>query len=363
MYRLSIITTIILSLLLPPLIAVGLSGNDPLLYLNFPFITPPAIHEPFSWGMWWFMVMLVFFVALPFCLIAFRQPIDNTHNKYLFPRWGIVAIILLIICWLLAWNRFEWFASLQLYTFTPLWLCYIVIVNAITTSRKGNCLLTTQPDYLLKLFLLSALFWWYYEYLNGFIHNWYYVNIETLSTTEYVFHSTIAYATVLPAVISTIECLATFSRMDHPFAKLWPLKIATPKVAALISWLVGCVVLAMAALWPEQLFTFVWIAPLFIIVGVRYIMKDTTLFSALEHGDFRPVILSAVAALVCGFFWELWNVKSFAHWEYNIPYVDAYLVFEMPIIGYAGYLPFGLVCIAVAGVIPGTDRLFRSDQS
>jgi len=75
------------------------------------------------------------------------------------------------------------------------------------------------------------------------------------------------------------------------------------------------------------------------------------------------VFLPAIAALVCGFFWELWNVKSFAHWEYNIPYVDAYLVFEMPIIGYAGYLPFGLVCIAVAGVIPGTDRLFRSDQS
>jgi recombinational DNA repair protein (RecF pathway) len=31
---------------------------------------------------------------------------------------------------------------------------------------------------------------------------------------------------------------------------------------------------------------------------------------------------------------------------YAIPYVDVLHVFEMPLLGYAGYLPFGLACAA-----------------
>ena len=59
---------------------------------------------------------------------------------------------------------------------------------------------------------------------------------------------------------------------------------------------------------------------------------------------------SALAALFCGFFWELWNTWSLAKWEYAIPLVQRFELFEMPLLGYAGYLPFGLEC-AVAGDI------------
>jgi hypothetical protein len=43
----------------------------------------------------------------------------------------------------------------------------------------------------------------------------------------------------------------------------------------------------------------------------------------------------------------MWNSKSLAHWEYAIPSVHRFMLFEMPLLGYAGYLPFGLVCLAV----------------
>jgi hypothetical protein len=39
---------------------------------------------------------------------------------------------------------------------------------------------------------------------------------------------------------------------------------------------------------------------------------------------------------------------SLAHWEYAIPFVHRFQIFEMPFLGYAGYLPFGLQCLAVA---------------
>ena len=234
MYRVTL-TIIILSLLLPPLMVVWLTGSAPSLYLNFPFITPPAHHETFSWSVWWLMVIFVFVVSLPFLVHALRVTIKikPSQKDCYFPIWGIVAFILLIIFWILAWNRFTWFTSLQVYTFAPLWLCYIVIVNAITTYRKGQCLLIKQPFYLFGLFILSSIFWWYYEYLNGFIKNWYYVGIDQLTTTEYVFHSTIAYATVLPAVISTIELLNTSPRLNQPFTNFWSWQLSNPKAWAI----------------------------------------------------------------------------------------------------------------------------------
>ena len=52
----------------------------------------------------------------------------------------------------------------------------------------------------------------------------------------------------------------------------------------------------------------------------------------------------------------MWILYSSAKWVYSIPYVHRFQVFEMPVLGYAGYLPFGLECVAVARLFLGTNR-------
>src|SRR5271165_108268 len=74
--------------------------------------------------------------------------------------------------WTLAWSRFAWFKPLQSFTSTPLWISYVVLVNSLTHRRTGYCLLTHKTSYLIALFPASALFWWYFEYLNRFAQNW-----------------------------------------------------------------------------------------------------------------------------------------------------------------------------------------------
>jgi hypothetical protein len=58
-----------------------------------------------------------------------------------------------------------------------------------------------------------------------------------------------------------------------------------------------------------------------------------------------------LATLICGFFWEMWNSQASPGWSYAVPYINAqpYLfggpvprLFEMPLLGYLGYLPFGV---------------------
>jgi hypothetical protein len=47
----------------------------------------------------------------------------------------------------------------------------------------------------------------------------------------------------------------------------------------------------------------------------------------------------------------MWNYCSMPRWGYSIPFVHRFQIFEMPLLGYAGYLPFGLECGAVGDLL------------
>jgi len=83
----------------------------------------------------------------------------------------------------------------------------------------------------------------------------------------------------------------------------------------------------------------------------KRVLGEEHLFGSMGRGDWRMVMASAAAALICGFFWEMWNTFSLAKWVYDIPLVDRFHVFEMPILGYAGYLPFGLQCAVIGAML------------
>lgn len=58
------------------------------------------------------------------------------------------------------------------------------------------------------------------------------------------------------------------------------------------------------------------------------------------QADWRPAMGLAVGCLICAFFWEMWNFYSYPRWVYHVPLVGFLHVFEMPLLGYLGYIPF-----------------------
>jgi hypothetical protein len=94
-------------------------------------------------------------------------------------------------------------------------------------------------------------------------------------------------------------------------------------------------------------FPLVWVAPPALLISLAALRGEPHSLSGIASGDWRPAISAVLAALLCGFFWETWNFGSYAKWVYAIPYVDTLHVFEMPLLGYAGYLPFGVLCAEV----------------
>lgn len=342
-----------LSLLLAglPLLGVWLDGRPVEPYLQFPPVSTIAAHAPFSWAAFILIAPLpILFFGL--FLLWLRRPVlaagaDTLEAAWAFPWWGWLGAILLVASWGVAWSWFPWSADLRPYTFTPLWVGYILAANALAYRRTGHSLITDRPLYFLALFPLSALFWWYFEYLNRFVQNWHYLGVESFGPWNYFVTASLAFSTVLPAVSSTWNWLASLPGLGSERVGFMPLRLRYQHRLAWFVLAVAAAGLAGIGVWPQFLFPLLWLSPLLILTALQMLAGERTIFSAIRHGDWRPVFLPAIAAMVCGFFWEMWNYNSLAHWEYSIPFVDRFDIFEMPLLGYAGYLPFGLECLVV----------------
>ena len=300
---------------------------------------------------WVFFGLLgsVLLLVIPFYRQGLRERSDILKKEGgAYPWWGWCGLVWSAAWWLIAWTRLPLFHVVQPYTFTPLWVGYIVVINALRYQRARECMLTHRWVYFLHLLVASAGFWWFFEYLNRYVNNWYYEGLPTASVLHYVVSATPPFATVLPAVLGTYEWLETFPRFFGGLHAWRRLRFVSALWFGVLLIVVGCATLFGLGLFPAQLYTLLWLSPLFVILGGQVVAGNCSLAASLERGDWRQVFLLCNAGLLCGFFWELWNLFSLAKWYYSVPYVQQWHVFEMPLPGYAGYLPFGIECGVVA---------------
>lgn len=337
-------------ILVLPLLGVCLKGQSVLPYLAFPPKPVIPVHAPFSLTMFTAFTLFILATILPF----FKKGVTYQGKPFAvtgpFPWWGYVSFSGLAGFWLMAWTRFDWFHPFQPHTFFPLWTCWIVCVNALVHRAENQCPLVKSPFKFLILFCVSALFWWVFEYLNRFVGNWYYSGSQ-YPGGQYFLLATLSFSTVLPAVESMKEYLLTFDRIKNGFKRCHAIPGLNSRPSALLMVIFSSIFLFLIGLFPDALFFLVWICPLFLFMGCRIFFCRCHIFSGVTKGDFTLVVAYALAALVCGFFWEMFNMYSLARWQYAIPFVDRFHLFEMPILGYAGYLPFGLECAVIIDLV------------
>jgi hypothetical protein len=349
------VMTIVLVFLLP-LLGAAAAGKPLAPYLQFPPKTPDILHAPFSLPVFLGLALFVLAATVPlyFRLLRRAESPAPREPARTFPWWGWGGAGLGAAAWIVAWNRFPWMGGLQAHTFTPLWVSFILVVNALLHRRTGRSLLLSRTRGFLLLFPASAAFWWSFEYLNRFVGNWRYVGGVEFGAAEYFLFATLPFSTVLPAVLSARELLLSYPRFDAAFRGLAPFLPRRPREIAAAALLISCMGLLAVGIVPDVVFPLVWVAPPLLLISVSALRGEAHSLSGIARGDRRTFAASSLAALLCGFFWEMWNYGSAVIWVYDIPYVDAFHLFEMPILGYAGYLPFGILCAQVG------DRLLET---
>ncbi|MEA3350127.1 MAG: hypothetical protein U9Q82_05860 [Chloroflexota bacterium] len=257
------------------------------------------------------------------------------------PPHAWIGVLLIAVFWPLNWAlpgpRTHW-------GFFPLWLGYCLSVDGLVYWRTGTSLVTRSWRKYVGLFAISAPVWWLFELLNWRVQNWFYDGRELFTDFEYGILATIAFSTVIPAVFGTAELIASFGWTQR-FSS-GPTIRPTRRIT-LSFFVAGWVMLALMLIWPRYFFPFLWLSLYFIIAPINVWLGNRSLSRWTQKGDWRPVIALWLGVLVTAFFWEFWNYFSYPKWIYTVPFVDFWHIFEMPLLGYGGYLPFAMELYAV----------------
>ena len=277
-----------------------------------------------------------------------RIPLSGKPVKrYLLPYRGLLGLILICVAWPFSWA--ESGAGLQ-YTFFPLWLGFILAVDGLVLRRTGTSLIVRSPKIMAMMFILAVPYWWMFEAINQVIQNWVYIGSNPETNLFSLIQTSLAFSVVIPAVFEVSELVGSFNFINR-FARMPALVLNRQQVA--IIGILGVLSLAALLTWPKYLFPITWLSLFFIFDPINYLTGMPSITANVRHGDWRLVVAFALGALICGFFWEMWNYQATISWQYNIGFFDFARIFHMPLLGYGGYLPFGLETYAMFHFVVG----------
>ncbi len=266
-----------------------------------------------------------------------------------FPIHGWLGAGLISIVWPVNW-LFSNPEPVTAYLFFPLWLGYCLFIDGLNVKRTGTSLLTRSKRKYIGLFFVSVPAWWLFEVLNLRMQNWFYTGRELFTYIEFFALSSLSFSTVIPAVFGTAEFLRSTSWLHN----LGPGPAIRPNRGTTVFFaLLGLVTFTAMLAWPTAFFPFFWLSLFFLLEPVNVWLGNRSLGERTNQRDWRPVIALWLGALVCGLFWEMWNWYSYPKWVYEIPWGDFFRIFEMPLLGYGGYLPFGMELFALYHLLAG----------
>ena len=263
------------------------------------------------------------------------------------PLHGWLGLALVAVFWTLNWSldglRTHW-------GFFPLWLGYCLTIDALVVKRKGTSMLTRKPAAYVFLFVVSSPGWWLFELFNLRTQNWFYEGREHFTHLGYFLMCSVSFSTVMPAVFGTAELASTFGWIRRMRGG----PVLPPTRGLLVGlFLAGWLMLGLLVARPLYFFPLVWGSVYLILEPVNVWLGNRSLLRHTASGDWRPVIALAVGCLICAVFWEMWNYYSYPKWVYEVPFVGFLHVFEMPLLGYLGYIPFSWELFALYHLVVG----------
>ena len=263
--------------------------------------------------------------------------------------WGGTLIVL--------WGHFSGPQWILQWADLPLFWGFNLVLDGIVFYRmRGKSLIGNYPQEILGIGVASVFGWLLFEFLNFFVNdNWYYPFGNLIPDNQFTIYAVFGSSGLLPLAFEWYCLLATFKRFwvrytDGP-------QISTSYIMKWVILIVCFITLFLTGMYPDNMFFALWIAPL-IILGVSLEMLGIwTPFTAIGAGNWAPLLLFALSYFIQGTMLECWNYFSGTHiggtlqtyncayWAYSIGYVDVLRVFEMPLLGLFGYLPFGIYCL------------------
>jgi hypothetical protein len=256
--------------------------------------------------------------------------------------YGWFGLLLLIVSEYCLIHKIEPFYT-WFYCFA--WWSYILLADNLLLKLRGRSLLIHRRRELLSMLPLSVFIWLLFEAYNFVIRNWSY-NIAPMPLWQRWLGYALSFATVLPGIFLTSDLLETFwGRFHQPAASEFEILSSTQAPGPSRFFFVAGLSLTIAPLvWPQYFFPAVWLGPIFLLDPVLEKAGIQSLSRSIYCGQRRRVWSLMLGGLCCGLMWEFWNFWAGSKWNYTVPYFGKWKVFEMPMLGFLGFMPFALEC-------------------
>lgn len=233
--------------------------------------------------------------------------------------------------------------------FTPIvWTGYILLVDAVVAARKGVSALSSRRREFLISLPLSILCWYVFEGVNLLLRNWSYHGLPENTAARWLGYAW-SYATIFPAIFVTAELVESFIGSRLIGRKNVNIGAGTER-AFLIA---GLLLFVVTLIFPSPyLCPLPWISVLLWFEGLNDRLSTGSFAGMFRRGDYGLFVSLIISGAVCGILWEFWNYWAGTKWHYHVPYLPDVRIFEMPALGYLGFMPFALECYLMY-------RLFR----
>ncbi len=227
--------------------------------------------------------------------------------------------------------------------FTPIqWTGLILFLDGWRKQRRGTSLISDHPREFLLLCVISVGSWLVFEGYNVLLKNWRYLNLPENPLVRIPGYFW-AFATISPGMFLIYETLSDMlPGEDRRLDRQLPGRVFWPFV------LFGAACLVVPFVWPSTYMTpLVWMGFAFFLDPINGRMGDRSILSEFFTGHFRSMPMFFLAGLVAGLLWEFWNYWALAKWEYDVPYLGHVKLFEMPVLGFLGFMPFIIESYAI----------------
>jgi hypothetical protein len=259
------------------------------------------------------------------------------------PWYAYAGLALNLAAWYSSWAR----VGPWRYTFFAIWLGFILLLDGLNVVRSGTSPLARSRWRFVAMFACSSLFWWAFEGLNVPVQNWNYALDQYYSPLAYFLIASLDFSTVLPAVMEIAELVTSLPALRPRL----PVTATGPRLsrrAALALFALGVLLFALPFAFPQYAFGLIWLCLIFLLDPINNYFGRKSAFAHLLAGDWRFIVALPLSGLICGFFWEMWNWKASPSWWYYVPFINnGPHLFEMPLPGYLGYLPFAVELFAM----------------
>lgn len=260
---------------------------------------------------------------------------SSREDQNAFKFYGYTGLLILIIAETLLFLRVYWVGVF----FTPMvWTGYILFIDSLIFKLKGSSLIATRTKQFLVMLPLSVGFWLIFEFYNVFLENWHYTNLPDQIWVRFIGY-TWSFATIWPAILLTNELIMTLRIFDKKtFA---PKRISARVLYSSIA--LGAIFLAIPVVFPSPyLAVLVWTGFIFLLDPVNYLNREKSILKEIENGSLEVFLSLLLSGLWCGLLWEFWNFWAIGKWIYTVPILADVKIFEMPVIGYLGFLVFAV---------------------